>query len=171
MIGAIAALVLLLVAVPAGASQGDPHAVKVSVGYADTLRAPAFTPSPWAGDSGVTFIGTGAPWDAGVLKLDNPSTNALTVDDVSVVLGPFTFDLWGPYPITVPGKSTLILTQTAFYNFDTSDVVAGPCDAPSSVIPVINVTVGARNQETKTFEDTGQVLDTGRDRPRALHRR
>jgi hypothetical protein len=71
---------------------------------------------------------------------------------VSVVLGPFTFDLWGPYPITLAGKSTLILTQTAFFNFDTSDVVAGPCDALSSVIPVINVTVGSRNQETKTFE-------------------
>jgi hypothetical protein len=62
-----------------GASQGDPHAVKVSVGYADTLRAPAFTPSPWAGDPGVTFIGTGAPWGAGALKLENPSANALTV--------------------------------------------------------------------------------------------
>jgi hypothetical protein len=159
-IGAIAALAVFGAASAAG-SHGDPHAVKLSVGYADTLRAPEFTPTPWQGDPGVTFIGTGAPWDAGALKIDNPSANMLTVDDVSVEVGSSTFDLWGPYPITVAGKSTLILTQTDFFNFDTSDPAAGPCDAPSNVVPVIHVTVGAQHHETQTFYDTGQVLDTG----------
>ena len=51
--------------------------VKVSVGYADTLRSPAFTPTPWLGTAGVIFIGSSAPWDAGAILLDNPSANAL----------------------------------------------------------------------------------------------
>ncbi len=62
-------------------AQADPHAVKVSVGYADTLRSPAFTPTPWQGTPGVIFIGSGPPWDAGAIMLNNPSANALTVDD------------------------------------------------------------------------------------------
>jgi hypothetical protein len=129
------------------------------VGYADTLRAPPFVPSPWAGDPGVTFVGTDAPWDAGAVRLDNPSKNPLTVDDVSVEIGAVSIDLWGPYPIIVPGKSRLILTQTDFFNFDTSDVVAGPCDSPSTVIPVVHVTVGS-HMRTKSFRDVGQVLIT-----------
>ena len=39
---------------------GDPHAVKVSVGYADTFHADAalqYVPSPWLGSPSVTFIG------------------------------------------------------------------------------------------------------------------
>jgi len=156
-LGVMASLAL---ASSAAASKGDPHAVKAYVGYADTLRAPGFVPSPWAGDPGVTFVGTVAPWDAGAVRLDNPSRNPLTVDDVSVQFGAVSIDLWGPYPIIVPGKSRLILTQTDFYNFDTSDVVAGPCDSPSNVIPVVHVTVG-RHMRTKSFRDVGQVLITG----------
>jgi hypothetical protein len=134
--------------------------VKVSVGYADTLRSPAFTPTPWLGTAGVIFIGSSAPWDAGAILLDNPSANALTVDDVKVELGvPFgTFDIWGPYPIVIPGKGSAVLTQTTQFNFDTSDMSTGICSAPSSFKPVVHVTVGGL---TKNFIDADQVLITG----------
>src|SRR5206468_473811 len=113
-----AVLGLTLFTAGMASAAGDPHAVKLSVGYADTLHTvPGFHPHPWLfasqNRSDVEFVGTGSPWDAGALKIDNPSANPLTVDDVSVdftFLG-FTFvtyDLWGPYPRTVPKKSTLI---------------------------------------------------------------
>lgn len=142
-------------------SNGDPHAVKTYVGYADTLRSPPFTPSPWMGDPGVTFRGTSSDWDAGAIMLVNPSRNPLTVDDVNVLVGVVPFDLWAPYPIVVPGKGTLILTQTAFFDFDTSDTAPGPCNAPSTIIPVVNVTVGAGHLLIHSYNDNGQVLNTG----------
>ena len=142
--------------------------VKVSVGYADTLRNPAFTPTPWLGTAGVIFIGSSAPWDAGAILLDNPSANALTVDDVKVELGaPFgTFDIWGPYPIVIPGKGSAVLTQTTQFNFDTSDMSTGICSAPSSFKPVVRVTVGVstmvcKQNCTTSFIDADQVLITG----------
>ncbi len=163
--GAIAAVVPFVATTAAVGSNGDPHAVKAYVGYADTLRAPPFTPSPWMGDPRVTFRGTGPDWDAGAIMLRNPSHNPLTVDDVNVEIGVTTYDLWAPYPIVVPGKGTLILTQTAFFDFDTSDVpgndVTVPCDTPSTDIPAVHVTVGARHPKTKTFFDNTQVLNTG----------
>jgi hypothetical protein len=159
--GLAAGTLLAFGATGALGSNGNPHAVKAYVGYADTLRPPAFTPTPWMGDTGVTFVGTAAPWDAGAIMLANPSHNPLTVDDVSVAIGTSTFDLWGPYPIVIPGKARLILTQTAFYNFDTSDVAPGTCDTPSTIIPIVDVTVGARSTLTRTYLDSGQVLNTG----------
>jgi hypothetical protein len=163
---ALAGLVVVaaaLVATSAMGSNGDPHAVKAYAGYADNVHTvPGFLPSPWAGDPGVTFRGSATPWDAGAIRLDNPSKNPLTVADVSVTIGATVYDLWGPYPIVVPGKSTLILTQTVQFDFDTSeDPSQGTCAAPSSVIPVIHVTVGARKPKTKTFKDVHQVLNTG----------
>jgi hypothetical protein len=143
---------------------GDPHAVKVSVGYADTLRSPVFTPSPWLGSPGVSlFIGTAFSWDAGAIKLDNPSAQPLTVDSVTVDIGTATgINPWlGFLPIVIPGKGTAILTQTTFFNFDTSDVLAGSCTSPNSLVPVVHVTVGAGNPLTKDFVDEDQVLNTG----------
>jgi hypothetical protein len=158
---AVLATTLLLVSSVAFAA-GDPHAVKVSVAYGDDLRPPAFVPDPWLGSPGVTnFIGSGAPWDAGAIKLDNPSAQPLTVDSVVVDIGPFTYSLWGTF--TIPGKGTAILTQTTQFNFDTSDaLLTDPtlC-VPSGFIPVVHVTVGAGNPVTKDFVDEDQVLNTG----------
>jgi hypothetical protein len=166
-----AVIALSLTAVGAASAAGDPHSVQVSVGYADTLHtSPGFHPHPWLfaanNSASIDFIGTGSPWDAGALMLRNPSANPVTVDDVSVDFVIFgfvfvTYDVWGPYPLTVPAKGKLILTQTDFFNFDTSE----PGDFAScdnfGIIGVVHVTVGAQSPETKTFVDSGQILNTG----------
>jgi hypothetical protein len=92
------------------AQQGDPHAVKVLVGYADSNHPPAFVPSPWQRQVSV-FIGNGPPcppcepgWDAGAILLVNPSGQQLTVDDVAVSFGSTTIDLWGSF--TIPAKGS-----------------------------------------------------------------
>jgi len=161
----------------------DTHAVKVAVGYADNLHNTAKPlPSPWAGSAGVIFIGTSSPgpWDAGAIKLENPSEQPLTVDSVTIDIGAATgINPWSAStPFTIPGKGTAILTQTSSagtFNFDTSDECSpggptcssasgtntpGPCTAPSSAIPVVHVTVGDGPTLTKSFIDEDQVLNT-----------
>ena len=144
---------------------GDPHAVKVSVGYADSNHSPAFVPSPWQGQVD-PFIGSGPAcppcnpgWDAGAILLTNPSPQPLTVDDVSVSFGITTIDLWGHF--TIPGKGSAILTQTAQFNFDGSQLSGASCGTPTSFKPVVHVTVGAKNPEMKDFVDKNMVLAAG----------
>jgi hypothetical protein len=136
------------------------HAMKVFVGYADGLRGSPTVPSPWDGDAGVTFIGGGTEFDAGAIRILNPSARPLTIGDVQVDIGAAQYDLWGPYPIVVPGKTSVILTQTEEFNFDTSEPGITTCD-PTGDIPVIHIVVGSRHPKTRTFIDSGQVLNTG----------
>jgi hypothetical protein len=58
------------------------HAMKVSVAYADGIRGDPTVPSPWDGDPGVLFIGGGVRFDAGAIRIANPSAQPLTVDNV-----------------------------------------------------------------------------------------
>lgn len=136
------------------------HAMKVFVGYADGIRGDSTVPSPWDGDEGVRFIGGGDAFDAGAIRIVNPSRRPLTIDDVSVEIGSATYDLWGPYPIVVAGKSSVVLTQTVQYDFDTSEPATATCE-PSGDIPLVHIVVGSRNPKTRTFTDAGQVLNTG----------
>jgi hypothetical protein len=159
---AIAICLLGIVAAPslAGPQNGDPHAMKVYTGYADDLHGgTTFIPSPWAGDANVVFQGSGSPFDAGAIRIDNPSNQTLTVQDVVVDIGGVTYALW-TFPAAVPPKSTLILTQTTQFDFDTSEPGITTCD-PTGTIPTVSITVGAKNQSTKVFADAGQVLNTG----------
>lgn len=160
---ALMAALSALVLVPADSAIGlaDPHGLKVYVGYADTERVPPFVPSPWAGDPGVVFRGSGEPYDAGALRLVNPSARTLTVNSVTVDIGAVHYDLWGPYPILVPGKGTLILTQTVQFDFDTSEPGGNETCVPTGEIPVVKVVIGRKHHQTKTFRDVGQVLNTG----------
>jgi PKD repeat protein len=130
----------------------------VSVAYADTHHGSnGRFPSPWAGAPGVTFVGTAQRWDAGAVRLDNPASSAVTAS-VSVDIGKKHFALW-PANLSVPAGGTLILTETKSGNFDTSELSSpGPCTAPSSVVPLVNVTVGGTKA---TYRDTTQVLNTG----------
>jgi hypothetical protein len=170
--GALAALTL----VPGSPAQGAPtghsnghsnvHAMKVYVAYADGIRGDPTIPSPWDGDEGVVFIGAGVGdpgrFDAGAIRIVNPSSQQLTLDDVWVAIGSAQYDLWGPYPVVVPGKGSAILTQTdpLNFNFDTSEPGVVSCE-PTGVIPVVHITVGSRHPKTRTFVDTDQVLNTG----------
>jgi len=136
------------------------HAMKVFVGYAEGLRGTTSLPSPWDGDNGVQFLGGGTTFDAGAIRIVNPSRQPLTIDDVSVDIGSATYDLWGPYPIVVAGKSSVILTQTVEFDFDTSEPGVVTCD-PTGDVPLVHIVVGLRNPKTRTFTDAGQVLNTG----------
>ena len=164
-IGAAAIAICLfgITAMPsvAGPQKGDPHAMKVYVGYVDDLHGgTTFIPSPWDGDAKVVFQGSGSPFDAGAIRIDNPSNQTLTVQDVVVDIGGVAYALW-TFPASVPPKSTLILTQTTQFDFDTSEPGGvATCD-PTGTIPTVSVTVGAKDQSTKVFADAGQVLNTG----------
>src|SRR5437588_3554615 len=59
--------------------------VAVSVAYADTHHGSSGQfPSPWLGAPGVSFVGTTSRWDAGAVRVDNPSTAAITGVNVTV---------------------------------------------------------------------------------------
>jgi hypothetical protein len=156
--GALATLVLAP-ATPAGAS--NVHSMKVYVGYADGLRGDPTIPSPWDGDPGVLFVGGGTLFDAGAIRIVNPSAQPLTIGGVSVDIGSVHYDVWGPYPIVVPGKGSAILTQTVEFDFDTSEAGGEATCEPTGVVPVIHIVVGSRHPKDRTFLDKGQVLNTG----------
>jgi len=154
----------------------------VSLAYADSFVAPAapagdgphpgpaFLPSPWQGDPGVIFIG--APeeptntFDAGAIKVDNPSTtDPLVVAGIGVDIGPLkNINLWAAQlPATIPPGGSLIVTQNTnlpIFDFDTSDLPGTTC-TPDGLIPVVHVTVGVNVQTTTNYIDTTQIINTG----------
>lgn len=140
---------------------------RVSVGYADTVHtSPGVIPSPWLGSPGVTFSGTSAPYDAGAIMIHNPGNQPLTVASVTVDIGTaLGINPWvANFPATIPPKGALILTQTAFYNFDTSEIPFASC-TNNGFVPVIHVTAGSP-AVTKNFADNRKILNTkGADRP------
>ena len=162
------ALGLLLVSFLGAASTvaGPPASaatnVNVFVAYADNLRPSGFFPTPWKGAPNTLFIGNGPSFDAGAIRLDNPTGAPLPVDNVSVDLqrpGPV-FKLWGSF--TIPAHGSAILTQTQQYNFDTSDYPLASCPTPAASsdkrIPKVTVTIAGA---PTSLLDTGHVLDTG----------
>ena len=162
------ALSLLLVSFLGAASivAGPPASaatnVNVFVAYADNLRPSGFFPTPWKGAPNTLFIGNGPSFDAGAIRLDNPTDVPLPVDNVSVDLqrpGPV-FKLWGSF--TIPAHGSAILTQMGQYNFDTSDYPLASCPTPAASsdkrIPKVTVTIAG---VPTSLLDTGHVLDTG----------
>jgi hypothetical protein len=136
--------------------------VNVFVAYGDNLRPSGFFPTPWKGAPNTLFIGNGPSFDAGAIRLDNPTDVPLPVDNVSVDLqrpGPV-FKLWGSF--TIPAHGSAILTQTGQYNFDTSDYPLASCPTPAASsdkrIPKVTVTIAG---VPTSLLDTGHVLDTG----------
>jgi len=134
----------------------------VFVGYADNLRASSAFPVPWQGSPNVVFLGQGPIFDAGAVRLDNATDDPIAVDGVAVDVGrpgPV-FNLWGSF--TVPSHGSVILTQTASFNFDTSDfpiVGCGQTVSPTDPrVPRVSVSVGG---VATTYFDTGHILDTG----------
>src|SRR5262249_4401014 len=128
----------------------------------DSSSASANFSTPWQGSPNVVFIGNGTPVNAGAIRIDNPGSTPLTIDNVSVDLQRPTaqFNLWGSF--IIPAGGSAILTQTQPGNFDTSSfpivLCGGTLAAGETRIPTVTVTIGGTPQ---TFQDTGHVLDTG----------
>ncbi len=139
----------------------DASPLSVFVGYADGLRpAGNIFPFPWEGSPGVNFIGQLGPgYDSGALRFDNSGETPISLEDVSVDIGSAHTDLWGNH-IEVAPHGITILTQTEGNNFDTSDEpTIVPCnETPDGLVPQIHVTSAGK---TTTYQDTGQVLNTG----------
>ena len=161
------ALVLLIALLTVPAALADSG---VYVGYADGIRANGFFPNPWQGSAGVQYFngasGSGQ-FDAGAIRITNSGASAIVVNSISVYLPTFgsSFNLWGTVNQTLNTGETSIFTQTADYNFDSSDGSAlggafvclarsAYCDANA---PTVTVTIDG---VSTTYTDYGHVLDT-----------
>ena len=149
-------------------------AVAVYAGYYDTHHAANTQPKPdpWRGSANTIFVGTqdnksgdppGGGWDTSCLRIDNLTAVAQSVV-VTVDIGTHHYALWGTQ--SLPAGNHLVLAQTAFENFDGSDLnPAGcyGCDPAqctalyNATIPVVHVTVGG---VTTDYYDNGQFLNT-----------
>jgi LPXTG-motif cell wall-anchored protein len=151
-------LLLGLVVVALIGSSAQAATYGVDVGYADNLRPSPFFPIPWQGDPNVIFLGGGADYDTGAIKINNTDSVAWTLTDVKAdSFGDgASFQIWGGLLgtglVVNPGQS-VILVQTSQYNFDSSDDEGGNPFA----IPVVHITIDG---VTQAFSDTGQVLNT-----------
>ena len=139
----------------------------VYVGYADGLRGTGFFPNPWSGDAGVTFLGdTGSGDDAGAILIRNTSAGSVTIDSVGVDIN-YALNVQPAWalPVTLASGGMLILTETAYYNFDTSDMSyvpgAGP-GSPATTCAIIcpKVTIGWNGSSSQAFLDSSHTLDT-----------
>ncbi|HVZ70013.1 MAG TPA: PEP-CTERM sorting domain-containing protein [Rhizomicrobium sp.] len=122
-------------AVCLGAQSASADAVAVYVGYVDNLRASGFFPSPWLTDSGVVSqTPDGQSLDAGAVRIDNLTGSPITIEDFQITLsGGGTFTIWSDLVIPAGGKG--IFTQTASYNFDSSDFGMFGGFPPDSLAP------------------------------------
>lgn len=167
----------------AAPASAGPLPYTVYVGYGDNVHATASFPVPWYGDSGVIWEGCsgGCPNDdSGAVRVVNTGdASGLTVDSVSVNVGGCTFSSptmsWAT-DLSLGFEASAIYTQTTDGSgngcatdgtMDTSDVgpggiaYSGICTL-DAVIPTVTVEVtDSSGTTTTTFDDTGQVLNTG----------
>lgn len=156
-------------------------AYSVSVGYADNLRPSAFFPSPFYGDPGVAFFNGQDPnvfaLDAGAVMITNDGVSNIVVDDLTVTLAPgsspLVIDLWGNVNETLAPGQSAIFTQTAQYNFDTSDyrILVGSDISNNCSVGALSTTANCTTNAplvsftvdgvVANLSDTGHVLDTG----------
>jgi YD repeat-containing protein len=95
-------------------------------------------------------------WDNSAVRVDNPSTSAVTLDDVSVDIGTKHFDQWGSN-LTVPAGGSLVVTQMADQSMDTSDINVPSCTLYGT-IPIVHVKL---NGVVRNYPDMSQVINTG----------
>ena len=161
-----------LTATPAGGATTPALPIAVEVGYADDIRPSPFFPNPWNGSPNTVFVGStsesAGSIDAGAIRIINTTNAPITVNDVSLTLPNVTqpFDLWGSNVVPVGGS--LIVTQTAEYNLDTSDfeTLAYPLTYPDGeTLHASKITITVNGVVLPTFLDTGHVLTTGGSDP------
>src|SRR5206468_3363956 len=140
----------------------DSH-LQISVAFADNSSASANFPEPWnEANPLINFVGGGTVYRAGAIRLDNPGSSPVTVDNVKVDLGrpgPV-FQIW--QNIVVPAFGSAILTQTDNGNFNTSASPIVGCGlslaSNETRIPKITATVAGTSTD---YLDAAHVLDTG----------
>jgi hypothetical protein len=154
--------------------------IVVYVGYADNLRPSGFFPTPWLGGAGiVSETPVGQNLDTGAVRIDNSTGAAITISGMAVTLGGGqVFSIWSP--LVIPDGGIGIFTQTASYNFDSSDFGlfgAGPvnvdaahplggCTNPANATEVANclayqpLVVFNLDGTPASYRDSGHVLDT-----------
>jgi RHS repeat-associated protein/uncharacterized repeat protein (TIGR01451 family) len=139
----------------------DPSGLAVYTGYAETHPGGpggGFTPTPWQGSPNTNFMGVLGPfsWDNGAIRVANPGSSAVVLDDVSLDVGNKHFDQWGSN-LTVPAGGSLIVTQMADQSMDTSDINVPSCTLYGT-IPIVHVTL---NGVVRNYPDMSQVINTG----------
>src|ERR1051326_2502263 len=117
-------LICAMAAVLSASMAARADSLAVFVGYADSLRASGFFPSIWLGAANVVSqSSSNQSFDSGAVRIDNSGASAITITNFQVTLnptaGPVVFNFWAPLTIA-PGQ-TGIFTQTAEFNFDSSD--------------------------------------------------
>jgi fibronectin type 3 domain-containing protein len=173
---ALLGLTFLLAPLTSPAPASAASSLSVFVGYFDTHSVPssANQPNPWPYKDSSSFDGTPCPsypndttcWDAGAIRLDNPTSSDITGVKVVVTIGSKTYGLWSN--LTVKASGTMVLTETGSSknseNFDGSDFPPNSYNggnttscANSGAIPNVQVTVGG---VTTSYLDAGQVLNT-----------
>jgi hypothetical protein len=126
----------------------------VYVGYADNIRASGFFPTPWLGSPNVVSqTSSGQSLDTGAIRIDNTGASPITITGFTVKFngGSAVFSSWSPLTIN-PGQIG-IFTQTASYNFDTSDFGIFGLLPPSSLYPTI-----AGNNQIGGCSSTASIL-------------
>ncbi len=111
--------------------------LNVFVGYADSLRASGFFPTPWLTSTGVVSQSSTAQlFDAGAIRIDNTGATAVTISNLSASNfdNGAVFSFWNP--LTIPAGGTGIFTQTFQYNFDTSDQSTNGGTPPGNILPL-----------------------------------
>jgi PEP-CTERM motif len=184
------ALAAISVAAGLGVTAARADTFTVYTGYADNLRPSGFFPTPWLGDPNVVSqTPTGQTLDAGALRIVNTGTTAITISNLSVTMngggGPV-YNIWASLTIGVGQQG--IFTQTASFNFDSSDNSTGSppggitgsdpgsngiggCSSTAAAQSAAGITgyCGGRqpivsfdeNGTSFTLNDTGHILDTG----------
>ena len=154
--------------------------ITVYVGYADNLRPSGFFPTPWLGDPGVVSeTPTGQSLDAGAVRIDNNTGASITISGMKTAFGGGqVLSFWAP--LVIPDGGTGIFTQTASYNFDTSDFGLfgggpvnvdashpfGGCTNPASPAQAAQCTAFAPTVSFNldgsplSYTDSGHILDT-----------
>ncbi len=154
------------------------------VGYADNLRPSPFFPAGlctgnfWNGSSGMSSTCTSQSMDSGAIMFVNNGTTNLVITGLTETNQPgigsgILYNPWGPLSFTLAPGQDAVFTQTASYNFDSSDNPFISSNSPTNNCsvgtlastslctanaPVLTLTV---NGSPVTLLDTAHVLDTG----------
>lgn len=162
----------------------------VYTGYADTLRATGFFPTPWLGGSGVVSQSAAnqSDFDSGAVRILNTGASAITISNFTVSLyGGATFNFWNA--LTIGAGQNGIFTATFPDNFDSSDFSGngappggiqasdagsngiGGCSSTAATLASAGLTAfcAARAPTVSfdigvnhfSFTDSGHILDTG----------